>query len=810
MNHLSQLTIRYMTKNHKRTFTTLVGVILSALLIFMLFEVTYSVLCSKEEHNYQKSGGADISGYVSKDSALNMKKDYLSGKTLAGHEVSSFWIEVTEMGMPVILSSFEDMAIPVTVSQGELPKSLAEVAVRNGSEGVSYKVGDTYNVVNPETGEAVSCKVTGLIGSLTYDPASLSAKYGGSVDEEERYSDAYTRFSDEEFESFRTENTVVVFITLKEAKNLEDTAMEISGAYDCLVEPGKAALTFHGENREDSLNAVGRDAILLVVSVVVAIFLMVIIRNAFNISVDERLKDYGILRCIGLTRSQIFKMIILEAVLIALIGCTIGIGIGYLLNAFGLRMINNMPIIESVFGFGVHMHAVFSLKAIIITVAMVFLTTTLSMVSPIVKLYKMSPIAAQRKMDNVKRPKESQSLLKKAGKKIEIPYGIRSAKRTRGRFMRIVITYALGLALVVGFGAILRTVLKTEYPAVYTYNYFATQTDSAQWADCLKELNSSEYSIGAEGFLCYTESELAEDESFGYRRKFGIVGVSDKLWQYIEEETGIKETGIQDGKVSVLRVVPVYGKQPVYQVGDDIKTLHSNLIFHVTGDCPGGVFSLLEKSNAGVTLDGEEGLYIYHASLDAPLFKEYKPGILFTAKSGSDVYDSELIGSVAAEGRTGKLQETRDILNKYSAMVRPISDAYSRLSLIRIIIIVVLSFLLFISVVNAINVERGLLNARKDEIKTLRLIGMSEKQRQKMLFAENMVAAVVAAIIGPVIGILAAVVVVRLFYQGNGLTEVFDPFTMSVHFGIDWLMTVIGIVLILLSGALVTLFNRKD
>ena len=112
--------------------------------------------------------------------------------------------------------------------------------------------------------------------------------------------------------------------------------------------------------------------------------------------------------------------------------------------------------------------------------------------------------------------------------------------------------------------------------------------------------------------------------------------------------------------------------------------------------------------------------------------------------------------------------------------------------------------------VNAINVERGLLNARKDEIKTLRLIGMSEKQRQKMLFAENMAAAVLAAIIGPVIGILAGVGVCMLFYRGNGLTGVFDPFTMNIHLGIDWLMTVIGIILILLSGALVTLFNRKD
>ena len=804
MNHLSQLTIRYMTKNHKRTFTTLVGVILSALLIFMLFEVTYSVIRSRDEQAYQSKGGADIAGYVSIDQARSMKSDFRNGKNLAGNEVTSFWVEVKSSNRPVIISSFADMAYPITVSHGELPKSLNEVAVCNRSEGSNYKVGDTYIDEDPETGEKVSLKVVGLYGTLDYDPAL--ERYGTM---NSFLSDVITCFSDEEFEAFQSEKQVYAFIKLKDTDKLDDKAAAISAAYGCDISPVHEALIYYGQDTEASLSAFGRDAILLVVSFVVAVFLMVIIRNAFNISVDERLKDYGILRCIGLTRSQIFKMIILEAVLIALIGCVIGIGLGYLINALGIKLVNGLPVIESVFGYGINMHAVFSIKAVIITLAMVFLTTTLSMVSPIIKLYKMSPIAAQRKMDNVKRPKESQSLLKKMGGKIEIAYGIRSAKRTRGRFFRTVITYALGLALVVGFGAILQTMLKTEYPAVYTYDYKASYTDSAIWAESVKTLNSSDTCVGAEGFLSYVDLEKNED-GHGSLLKYGIVGISDKLWQYIVDETGIQDMGVQDGKVSVLRVVPTLGREPVYQVGDDIKVKHSDTVFHVTGDLPGGVYDLLLSSNAGPFLSCEDGIYVYHESLDAPQFTDYKPGVLLVAENGAEVKDSFLTCVLSAEGKPGQKQEMKELMEKNSAIVEPIQDFFSTLSLIRVIIIVVLSFLLFISVVNAINVERGLLNARKDEIKTLRLIGMSEKQRQKMLFAENMTAAVLAAIIGPIIGILAALGVCMLFYRGNGLTGSFDSFTMSIHFGIDWLMTVIGIVLILLSGALVTLFNRKD
>ena len=75
MKHLSALTVRYMWKNRPRTVTTLMGVFLSALMIFLLFEVTYSVVHSLENYEVRKTGGQDVSFRVDADMAIRMRED---------------------------------------------------------------------------------------------------------------------------------------------------------------------------------------------------------------------------------------------------------------------------------------------------------------------------------------------------------------------------------------------------------------------------------------------------------------------------------------------------------------------------------------------------------------------------------------------------------------------------------------------------------------------------------------------------------------------------------------------------------------
>lgn len=69
---------------------------------------------------------------------------------------------------------------------------------------------------------------------------------------------------------------------------------------------------------------------LLALSVVVALFGIV---NTLTLSIQERVRELGLLRAVGATRKQVRRMILLEAVITALLGAVLGAVLGFVLAA---------------------------------------------------------------------------------------------------------------------------------------------------------------------------------------------------------------------------------------------------------------------------------------------------------------------------------------------------------------------------------------------------------------------------------------------------------------------------------------------
>src|SRR5260370_33208883 len=74
-----------------------------------------------------------------------------------------------------------------------------------------------------------------------------------------------------------------------------------------------------------------------------------IIFNSFTIAVNQRWKEIGILRAVGVERRNIHRMFLCEAFLVGVIGSAIGIAAGYYLAAIGGKAMANMA--SSVCGF---------------------------------------------------------------------------------------------------------------------------------------------------------------------------------------------------------------------------------------------------------------------------------------------------------------------------------------------------------------------------------------------------------------------------------------------------------------------------
>ena len=99
--------------------------------------------------------------------------------------------------------------------------------------------------------------------------------------------------------------------------------------------------------------------VLLAFSVVVSLLGMV---NTLVLSVYERTREIGMLRAIGMTRSQVRRMVRYESVITALIGAVLGIAIGVGLAALVTRSI---PEVDLSFGLPIGTLALFALVAIV-------------------------------------------------------------------------------------------------------------------------------------------------------------------------------------------------------------------------------------------------------------------------------------------------------------------------------------------------------------------------------------------------------------------------------------------------------------
>jgi putative ABC transport system permease protein len=66
--------------------------------------------------------------------------------------------------------------------------------------------------------------------------------------------------------------------------------------------------------------------------------------NTLVLSVFERTREIGMLRAVGMTRSQVRRMIRQESVVTALIGAALGIGVGLFLAAITTQAISKFGI----------------------------------------------------------------------------------------------------------------------------------------------------------------------------------------------------------------------------------------------------------------------------------------------------------------------------------------------------------------------------------------------------------------------------------------------------------------------------------
>lgn len=225
---------------------------------------------------------------------------------------------LTALDPTTVMEAFEPR-----MEQGELTDLTADGLIVDAgiAEGNDLAIGDTVPVTGPG-GQTAELQVEAISDDFTIvgDGAIDLETYGTLVSERQ---------------------VLQVFVLVDDGADLGAVQRDIDGligqypGLDVLDKEG-----FIGDISSQITGILNFVVALLGLSVVIAVIGII---NTLSLSIHERTRELGLLRAVGMSRGQVFRSVNLEAVIIAVLGTLVGLGVGLLVS---------WALVSSLAGFG--------------------------------------------------------------------------------------------------------------------------------------------------------------------------------------------------------------------------------------------------------------------------------------------------------------------------------------------------------------------------------------------------------------------------------------------------------------------------
>ena len=469
MNIVNRLTTRHIQENKGRTVVTTLGICVSVAMITAVFVAMASFLNLFGEIGLISSGKWDAGFY------------YLNQKQISQIEkddrISNVGLEYSEDNMSLQLKNaasykkgtgeilignkkyFEMMA--TGDFDGKLPTNENEVAVEedflaaNGMK--NAKVGDKISFAQGQRQLPDGSYITGsysdkdekFVPSTEYKEYTITAIFHDNP--ATRYISVWRGMS--EAESKSDENNSAKFTLAKQDSSAYKTIEKIQKDYDIdSCQTNQEVLASYLSGTEGGF-LVTMLPIVLLVLILIVIASVMLIYNAFGMSLAERVRYLGMLASVGATKAQKRKSVYFEGMILGAVGIPVGIaavilGIGVTLKLIGHKIIST-GMINGASDSNMQMKVVVPLWAIIGIVIVSVLTIFISSFIPARKASKITPIDAIRQRQEIKvKPKKLKSpkyIRKIFGYEGELAY--KNLKRNGRKSRLITVSIALSIVL---------------------------------------------------------------------------------------------------------------------------------------------------------------------------------------------------------------------------------------------------------------------------------------------------------------------------------------------------------------------------
>lgn len=544
-------------------------------------------------------------------------------------------------------------------------------------------------------------------------------------------------------------------------------------------------LSMKGYGSNDATNTV-IFSLAVIIIIIVMLASVFVIRNSFAISITEKTSMYGMLASVGATKRQIRRNVLFEGFILGLIGIPLGILLGLGVNAILITILN------SVLGDMLNgAKFVFVTPTIPIICAIVLSAVTIFCSSFFIALRasRIPPLVAIRGNKDIKVKNNKPYRTSKLTKKL---FGVggeiasKSLKRSRKKYRTTVISIVVSVAMFIAVSAFM------DYGMTYTdhyygktdYSYTVVGIDSKQ-AQTIEKMPEIENYLTVGLQYGYVSADVPVNEcgeNFLYDNADGTKSFSVEFLEFehdtfvqICRELKLDYNKVKGGVLVYSQVTPDNSEsgnssKPMKLFG---KTAPTKFTVHgnddegnalITGKLKvSSVFDEIPKSADSVIGEGTifgQGLIIGEQGVISPQLGEHGCGITLYANTSDHTSLTNRIESMSGTGDS----ESYISIFDYEEIVRQFN------AIMLIVGIFVYGFIGVISLIGLTNIFNTIstnMQLRSKEFASLKSIGMTKKEFNRMIRLESLMYGIKSLIIGIPLGVLGVFAIFSAFSRGN-------------------------------------------
>lgn len=828
MKLLNKLTLKNLRLNKVRTIVTIVGIMLSAALITVVSGMALSGRQTMIDAQMVYGGNYDVALDIIDNSVIETARNNRNVENAFYKERLGYARtknadgEICDYSVLAMSENTYGNCFKIDLIKGKFPTNSGEAVVTKAfktQDGKDVKIGDKItldvgvltdkdgNVLDEEGIHNLLQKVfnkcsiidtvkrtytvTGIIErpktSELYDPSNLSMIY--TVSDEKAPIEAirtkhmnklYIAYTPQSEGNYLQNTADILGFKADDMSNVisdeispEDQQTSGINAYEF----NSILLSMKGYGSNDATNTV-IFSLAVIIIIIVMLASVFVIRNSFAISITEKTSMYGMLASVGATKRQIRRNVLFEGFILGLIGIPLGILLGLGVNAILITILN------SVLGDMLNgAKFVFVTPTIPIICAIVLSAVTIFCSSFFIALRasRIPPLVAIRGNKDIKVKNNKSYRTSKLTKKL---FGVggeiasKSLKRSRKKYRTTVISIVVSVAMFIAVSAFM------DYGMTYTEHYYGKtdysymvsgiDTKQAQTIEKMPEIDNY-LTVGLQYGHVSADVPVNEcGENFLYDNADGTKSFSVEFLEF-EHDTFVKicreleldYNKVKGGVLVYSQVTPDNSEsgnssKPMKLFG---KTAPTKFIVYGNELIAGklkvsSVFDEIPKSADSVIGEGTifgQGLIIGEQGVISPQLGEHECYITLYANTSNHTSLTNRIESMEGADDSIYIFDYEENVRQFNAIML-------------IVGIFVYGFIGVISLIGLTNIFNTIstnMQLRSKEFASLKSIGMTKKEFNRMIRLESLMYGIKSLLIGIPLGIAGVFAIFSAFSNGN-------------------------------------------